>query len=200
LQDDFIASIELISNREHQVVDFRKGYGFGWATVQVLDAQGNVVFEESANLQGTPDPDIRVTPNVIGRSIRFIFTGSEAPDCGGFGELKVNVVRPESSQGDSTQSGNPSSPSFTAGANMLCREGPSTSHADHWHLDAGETVPVLASWHEDPNWLLVDVSPPTTETRTDCCWVGGQGTLNVPLDKIKSIDYLPDRLDCSAVR
>ena len=93
VQDDFIASIDLISNREHQVVDFRTGYGFGWVTIQVLDAQGNVVFEESANLDGTPDPDIRVTPNVTGRSVRMIFTGGEAPDCGGFGELKIGAVR-----------------------------------------------------------------------------------------------------------
>lgn len=93
LQDDFIGSIELISNRENQVVKFRTGYGFGGVTVQVLDAQGNVVFEEGASLDGTPDPDIRVTPNVVGRSIRFIFTGSEALDCGGFGELKIGAVR-----------------------------------------------------------------------------------------------------------
>jgi tRNA A-37 threonylcarbamoyl transferase component Bud32 len=93
LQDDFIASIDLISNREHQVVFFRTNYGFEWVTVQVLDAQGNVVFEDSASLAGTPDPDIRVTPNVIGRSIRMIFTGGEAPDCGGFGELKIGTVR-----------------------------------------------------------------------------------------------------------
>jgi hypothetical protein len=92
-QDDFIASIELISNREHQVVDFRTGYGFGSVTVQVLDAQGNVVFEEGASLDGTPDPDITFTPNKFGRSIRFLFSGGEAPDCGGFGELRVQVVR-----------------------------------------------------------------------------------------------------------
>ena len=56
LQDDFIASIDLISNREHQVVDFRTGYGFGGVTIQVLDAQGNVVFEESATLDGSSRP------------------------------------------------------------------------------------------------------------------------------------------------
>ena len=200
LQDDFIASIELISNREHQVVDFRTGYGFGWATVQVLDAQGNVVFEESANLQGTPDPDIRVTPNVIGRSIRFIFTGAEAIDCGGFAELKIGAVRSNSFQSQSTQSGELSPPSFTANTDMLCREGPSTSHIDRWQLKAGETVPVLARWHEDPNWLLVDINVPAAETRTDCCWVGGEGTLSVPLDQVKTIDFLPDRLNCSAVK
>ena len=93
VQEDFIASIDLISNRENQVVDFRTGYGFEWATVQVYDAQDNLVFEESFSLPGTPDPDIHATPNVVGQWIRFVFSGSEALDCGGFGELKVNVVR-----------------------------------------------------------------------------------------------------------
>jgi hypothetical protein len=198
VQDDFIASIELISNREHQVVAFRTRYGFEWVTVQVLDAQGNVVFEESANLAGTPDPDIRVIPNVIGRSVRFIFTGGEAPDCGGFGELKIGAVRSDTPQGASTQSGELLSSAFTANTDMLCREGPSTSHVDRWQLKQGETVPVLAQWHEDPHWLLVDIN--ATETRTDCCWVGGEGTLNVSSDQIKTIDFLPDRLDCSAVK
>ena len=93
VQDDFIASVELISNREHQVVDFRTGYGFASVTIQVLDGQGNVVFEETAELPGSPDPDIRLTPNVTGRSIRMVFAGGEAPDCGGFGELKIGAVR-----------------------------------------------------------------------------------------------------------
>jgi len=81
---------------------------------------------------------------------------------------------------------------------MVCREGPSTSHVDRWQLNRGETVPVLAQWHEDPHWLLVDIN--ATETRTDCCWVGGEGTLNVPSDQIKTINFMPDRLDCSAVK
>ena len=93
IQEDFIASIDLISNREQQVVEFRTGYGFEWATVQVYDAQDHLVFEESFHLAGTPDPDIHATPNVVGQWIRLVFTGSEALDCGGFGELKVNVVR-----------------------------------------------------------------------------------------------------------
>lgn len=83
---------------------------------------------------------------------------------------------------------------------MLCREGPAASHPDHWQLNAGDAVEVLAKWYEYPSWLLVDINVPTTETRTDCCWVGGEGTLNVSLDQIKPIDFLPDRLDCSAVR
>lgn len=197
VQDDFITSIELISNREHQVVDFRTGYGFEEVTIQVLDAQGNVVFEESASLPGTPDPDIRVAPNVVGRSVRMLFSGGEAPDCGGFGELKIEALRSDAPQATPTSSGAGLSPAFTAETDMLCREGPSTSHVDRWQLNKGETVPVLAQWHEDPHWLLVDIN--STETRTDCCWVGGEGALNVPHDQIKSINFLPDRLDCSAV-
>ncbi len=92
-QDDFIASIDIISNREHEVEFFRTNYGFGEVTVQVLDSQGSVVFEETVSLDETPDPDVHVTPNVLGRSIRLIFSGGEAPDCGGFAELYVGVVR-----------------------------------------------------------------------------------------------------------
>jgi len=93
VQEDFIASIDLISNREHQVVDFRTGYGFGEVIVQVYDAADNLVFEETVNLDGTPDPDVHVEPNVVGQWIWLIFNGSEALDCGGFAELYVNVVR-----------------------------------------------------------------------------------------------------------
>jgi hypothetical protein len=199
-QDDFIATIELISNREHEVVDFRTGYGFEQVTIQVLDAQGNVVFEESAELAGTPDPDVLVRPNVIGRSIRMLFSGSEAPDCGGFGELRIGAVRTEPLQLAPTQTEEALLPYFTADTNMLCREGPSTSDVDRWQVLAGETVRVLARWHEDSSWLLVDIEAPPTETRTDCCWVGGQGSINVSLDQIRAINFLPDRLDCSALK
>jgi Mg-chelatase subunit ChlD len=199
-QDDFIATIELISNREHEVVDFRTGYGFEQVTIQVLDAQGNVVFEESADLAGTPDPDVLVQPNVTGRSIRMLFSGGEAPDCGGFGELRIGAVRTEPLQQGPTQTEEALLPYFTADTDMLCREGPGTSHVDRWQVLAGEAVRVLARWHEDSNWLLVDIEAPPTETRTDCCWVGGQGSLNVSLDQIRPINFLPDRLDCSALK
>ena len=90
--------------------------------------------------------------------------------------------------------------SFTAATNMLCREGPGTDYPTPWQLNAGEIVPVLAQWYLDADWLLVDINVPATLTRTDCCWVGGDGTLNVALDQIRTIDFLPDRLDCSAVQ
>ena len=93
IQEDLIASIELISNREHEVVDFRTGYGFGMVTVQVYNAADELVFEEIVNLDGTPDPDVRVQPNVVGQWIWLIFSGSEDLTCGGFSELRVGVVR-----------------------------------------------------------------------------------------------------------
>lgn len=91
-------------------------------------------------------------------------------------------------------------PYFTAQTDMLCREGPSTTYVDRWQVLAGETVRVLAQWYQDSNWLLVDVDPPPTETRTDCCWVGGEGSLNVSLDQVRTINFLPDRLDCSSLK
>jgi len=93
VQEDFIASIDLISNREHSVEFFRTNYGFGAVTVQVYDAADNLVYEETVQLDGTPDPDVHVEPNVVGQWIWLTFTGGEAPDCGGFAELLVGVVR-----------------------------------------------------------------------------------------------------------
>ncbi len=93
VQDDFFGAIDIVSNRSHQIVDFRTGFGFADVTIQVLDSQGAVVFEQIVNLDGTPDPDVRVTPNVVGRSVRLTFTGSESLDCGGFSEIVISAVR-----------------------------------------------------------------------------------------------------------
>jgi hypothetical protein len=92
-RDDFIASITLLSNELNQVVDFRTNYGFEGVTIQVLDSAGNVVFSQEVALPGTPDPNVTVNPNVTGRSVVMIFTGSEALDCGGFAELQITASR-----------------------------------------------------------------------------------------------------------
>jgi serine/threonine protein kinase len=89
-------------------------------------------------------------------------------------------------------------PYFTASQSMNCREMPDTSANNPWQLNEGETVPVLAKWSGNPKWLLVGIDDPGT--RTECCWVGGEGSLNVSLNSIKSISFFPDRLDCSSVR
>jgi hypothetical protein len=75
------------------VVAFRTGYGFETVTIQVFTAADDLVFEETVSLDGSPDPDVHVEPNVIGQWIHLTFTGGEAPDCGGFAELYVHVVR-----------------------------------------------------------------------------------------------------------
>ena len=93
VQEDFIASIDIISNRGHSVEFFRTNYGFGQVKVQVFNAADNLVYEETVQLDGTPDPDVHVEPNVVGQWILLTFTGGEAPDCGGFAELFVNVAR-----------------------------------------------------------------------------------------------------------
>ncbi len=93
VQEDFITSIEIISNREHAVAAFRTNYGFETVTIQVFDAADNLVFQDTISLDGTPDPDVLVEPNVVGQWILLTFSGGEAPDCGGFAELYVNVAR-----------------------------------------------------------------------------------------------------------
>lgn len=92
-QDDLIREIAIISNRENSVPAFRTNFGFGTVLVQVLDAAGAVVFEQSLALDGTPDPDVTVTPNVVGRVVVLTFSGHEDPTCGGFGELQITALR-----------------------------------------------------------------------------------------------------------
>jgi serine/threonine protein kinase len=92
-QDDWITSIVVISNAGNSDPSIRTGYGYDSVTVQVLDAAGAVVYEESVSLPGTPDPDVSIQPRVYGRSVVLLFSGHEAPDCGGFGELQIGVTR-----------------------------------------------------------------------------------------------------------
>jgi serine/threonine protein kinase len=93
VQEDFIATIDLISNQDNEAVEFRTGYGFESVLIQVYDAQDQLAYEETVSLTGTPDPYIQITPNVVGQWIWILFSGSESPDRGGFSELKVGVVR-----------------------------------------------------------------------------------------------------------
>jgi hypothetical protein len=78
--------VEAISNRNHP--EFPTGFGFGQVIVRVLRA-GSVVFEQTVGLPGTPDPDVIVSPNVVGDTVALQFLQPESPDCGGFAELRV---------------------------------------------------------------------------------------------------------------
>lgn len=92
-RDDLITSVAILSNREHARPDFRTGFGFGQVRIQVLDAAGAVVFDEVVELPGTPDPDVSVSPGVVGRQVVLIFSGHEDPTCGGIGELEIGAAR-----------------------------------------------------------------------------------------------------------
>jgi hypothetical protein len=92
-QDDLITSVGILSNKNHQDPNVRTGYGFASVTVQVLDSANTAVFEQNVPLDGTPDPDVFVQPNVVGRTVILFFYGHEAPDCGGFSELQIVAAR-----------------------------------------------------------------------------------------------------------
>ena len=53
--------------------------------------------------------------------------------------------------------------------------------------------PVLRIW-SDQIWILLEIN--LASTRTRCCWVSGDGQLNVPRDTILVINFVPDRIEC----
>ena len=77
----------MVSNEAHP--QFPTGYGFEKVTVYVYDPSGAIAFRQEVPLTGTPDPDVNVKPNVRGMAVELYFEGHEAPDCGGFAELRV---------------------------------------------------------------------------------------------------------------
>ena len=87
-----IQSIKIVSNRNHARPDFRKGFGFGQVTIELYDSQQKLVFEQSAALPGTPDPDVTFQPNAVGNRMLIYFSGHEDPTCGGFAELQILAV------------------------------------------------------------------------------------------------------------
>ena len=92
-KDELITLVRVVGNGAHSEIAFRKNYGFGSVIIRVLDANGRADFEQTVALPGTPDPDAVVQPGVRGRIIQLVFSGGEAPDCGGFSELEVGVTR-----------------------------------------------------------------------------------------------------------
>jgi hypothetical protein len=92
-KDELITHVKIVSNAANSTVAFRRNYGYASVAIRVLDAAGKVDFEQIVQLPGTPDPDAVVQPGVRGRSVQLVFSGGEAPDCGGFAELEVGVTR-----------------------------------------------------------------------------------------------------------
>lgn len=92
-QEEVFTEIVIWSNADHAVPEFRTGFGFEAVTLLIYDAEEVLVYEASTGLGGTPDPDVAFLPQVQGQQIVLIFTGHEAPDCGGFAELQVFAAR-----------------------------------------------------------------------------------------------------------
>lgn len=89
--DHCIDGIAIVSNSMHANTDFREGFGFEAATVEIVDQSGSVVFEEDLDLSGTPDPDIVLdTGGALGNQVRIRFREHESEDCGGFAELAID--------------------------------------------------------------------------------------------------------------
>jgi tRNA A-37 threonylcarbamoyl transferase component Bud32 len=82
-----ISKIEVIGNAAHP--QYPTGFGFEKVTVYVYDPSGAIAFRQEVALTGTPDPNVSVTPNVVGARVGLFFEGHESPDCGGFAELRV---------------------------------------------------------------------------------------------------------------
>lgn len=91
-RSDLLASITIFGNGSHANPDFRLGFGFGQAIIEVLN-DGQVVFSESVGLGGTPDPNVVIRPNVVGDQVRLTFMGHEDASCGGFSELRILALR-----------------------------------------------------------------------------------------------------------
>ncbi len=87
--DVHITRVDIDGNAQNARPDFRNKFGYNSVTVQVLTADGSVVFTRDVDLPGTPDPNISVAPDMVGRTIVLLLHGHEAPDCGGFAELRV---------------------------------------------------------------------------------------------------------------
>ena len=92
-RNDCITHIKVVGNGGHENASFRQDFGFGEATVQVLNAADEVVFSQNVDLSGTPDPTIDVDPDAVGNKVKLLFSGHESNDCGGFGELYVTATR-----------------------------------------------------------------------------------------------------------
>jgi hypothetical protein len=94
--EDCIEQIQIINNGQHSNPDFRTGFGFGQVTIQVFDGDDALVYSRVEQLQNPPDepdPNVTVSPGVMGRRVTLLFLGHEAPDCGGFSELLINALR-----------------------------------------------------------------------------------------------------------
>ncbi|HEY4938835.1 MAG TPA: discoidin domain-containing protein, partial [Actinomycetota bacterium] len=93
-RDDLITDVTITGNQQHANPAFRRGFGFATTTLEILAANGTVVFT-----QDMPGPNDQVGvltfhPGVVGRSVRLRLHDHLNPTCGGFSGIHVGVSRP----------------------------------------------------------------------------------------------------------
>ena len=87
-QTEVFVEIDVFGNANHP--QFPTGFGFESVLAQIYDEFGNLVWEDSRSLAGTPDPDVFFAPPAVeGQYIQLLFYGSEDLNCGGFSEFVV---------------------------------------------------------------------------------------------------------------
>jgi hypothetical protein len=160
-EDELIVGIHISNNELNLSEGLRTGFGFESLTVQVLDASNGVVHEDTISLEGTPDPDISLSPNVIGRSIQLRFEGPEAADRGGFSELSIEGIRAVEETAiqyiNATSEGTVSaSSSFEGFAPELAIDGDQTTS---WFSNGPEagTQPTAFTWESEQEELITGV-------------------------------------------
>jgi hypothetical protein len=87
-----IVEVDFAGNEQHP--EFPTEFGFEGVTIQLIKA-GVVVAQQSFSLAGTPDPAIfwKLPSPVVADQVRFVFSGPESTDCGGFSEMRVLALR-----------------------------------------------------------------------------------------------------------
>ena len=87
--DRCIERIEVDDNSMHDIEEFQTGYGFGSATVRIVQ-DDLVVFEQLVELPGSPDGPFTIdTGGIVGSRVLLELGGHENAECGGFSELRV---------------------------------------------------------------------------------------------------------------
>ena len=90
--DQLITTISITGNEDNSIPANRSGYGYAQTEIQVLNSAGTVVFDHTYPGPGDAANDITASPNAVGETVRLILMNRESPDCGGFGELKIEAV------------------------------------------------------------------------------------------------------------
>ena len=80
--DQEITAVEVFASQDGEGT-------FEELVVQVHDASGEVLFVETFDISGRPDPDVLSYPQVVGRSLVLTFPEDEGWRCHGFAELRI---------------------------------------------------------------------------------------------------------------